>query len=69
VVVTICHTSYVEIKNRRIVVQANLGIKHGPISKITNAKSAGDMTQVVECLPGNYKALSSNPRTAKKNFF
>jgi hypothetical protein len=45
--------------NRRIVVQAGVGIKARPIQKITKAKRAGGMAQVAECLPSKYKALSS----------
>jgi hypothetical protein len=32
--------------NRRIAVQDGLGIKRDPVPKITNAKRAGDVTQV-----------------------
>jgi hypothetical protein len=49
--------------NRRIVIQ---GIKGDPISIITNAKMAGGVTQVIECLLGKCEVLSSNPNTAKK---
>jgi hypothetical protein len=52
--------------NRRITVQANLGIKWDPISKITKAKSTGNMTQVVEDLPDKCKAWSSTPSTIGK---
>jgi hypothetical protein len=34
--------------------------------KIPNTKRAGRVAQVVECLPSNGEALSSNPSTAKK---
>jgi signal recognition particle GTPase len=37
-----------------------------PILKITKVKRAGDMAQVVECLPSKHKTLSSNPLTIKK---
>jgi hypothetical protein len=45
--------------SRRLAVQADLGRKRDPISKITNAERAGGVTQVLE-------ALSSIPRTAKR---
>jgi hypothetical protein len=38
------------------VVQAGLGRKGEPISKITRAKMAGGMAQVVEYLPSKCKA-------------
>jgi hypothetical protein len=38
-------------ENRRIVVQSGLGKKQGPISKITRAKRAGRVPQVIDCLP------------------
>jgi hypothetical protein len=37
-----------------------------PISKITRAKRAGSVTQTAEQLPSQFKALSSNPSSAKK---
>jgi hypothetical protein len=40
--------------------------KQDPVFKTTRAKTAGGMAQVVEHLPSMCKALSSNPRTAKK---
>jgi hypothetical protein len=46
-----CHPSYVEKINRKIVVQVSLGIKGDLISKITKAKRAGDVTQVVSKAP------------------
>jgi hypothetical protein len=36
------------------VVQANPNIKQDPISKITKAKRAGEVTEVVNCLPSKY---------------
>jgi hypothetical protein len=42
------------------MVRGSLGKKQDPISKITRAKTAGGMAQVVERLPSNYKTLSSN---------
>jgi hypothetical protein len=40
------------------MIQASLGKKQDPISKITRAKKAGDVAQAVECLP--HEALRSN---------
>jgi hypothetical protein len=37
-----------------------------PVKKITEAKRNEGMVQVIEHLPGKYKALSSNPNTIKK---
>jgi hypothetical protein len=37
-----------------------------PIQKVTEAKRAGSMDQVVECLPSKHEALSSNSSTGKK---
>jgi hypothetical protein len=45
------------------VVQAALGKKQDPFSKITNRKRAGGVAQG---LPSKYKALSSNPSTMKE---
>jgi hypothetical protein len=36
--------------NRRVTIQAGLGKKQELISKITRAKGAGGVSQVVECL-------------------
>jgi hypothetical protein len=51
--------------NRRIEVKSGPGIKWDPILKITNKKRAGDMAQMVEHLPSNYKTLSPNLITTK----
>jgi hypothetical protein len=48
------------------VAQAGLGKKRHLTSKITRAKGAGSVAQVVENLPSKYKALSSNPSSTKK---
>jgi hypothetical protein len=57
-----CHSSYEESINRRVMVQASLGI--------TRAKRAGGMAQVVEYLPADkYKALSSNPNSMGEKGF
>jgi hypothetical protein len=48
---------------RKVAVQAGLGKKLDPISKITRAKRDGCVAQVVECLPSKCKGLSSNPST------
>jgi hypothetical protein len=45
------------------VVQASLGIKGDPISKITTAKKDGGMGQAVEHLLYKQEALSSNTST------
>jgi hypothetical protein len=50
-----------ESTNRRMEVQANLGIKQDPISKITNAKRSGGVTEQEEYLPCKCKTLSSIP--------
>jgi hypothetical protein len=44
------------------------GQKQDPISKIARTKIPGSMAQVVEGLPNNYEAMSSNPSTTKKKF-
>jgi hypothetical protein len=54
--------------NRRIVVQASLGKKQDPISKITRENRAGVVTQMVKHLPSKCKALSSKPSTEKKKY-
>jgi hypothetical protein len=60
-VVHACHPSYTG--NRRITVQADLGIKEDPIWKrIKKAKS----TQVIEHLPSKHEPLSSTSSTNKK---
>jgi hypothetical protein len=41
--------------------------KTDPISKITRAKTAGDMAQAVEHLPSKCEALNSNIGTTKRN--
>jgi hypothetical protein len=56
-----------EVKNRRITIQASLGKKQDPISKLTRAERTEDVTQVVEYLPTKRKALSSNPVPPKNN--
>jgi hypothetical protein len=45
------------------MVQVGLDKKQDLISKITRAKWAGSMVQVVDCLRSNCEALSSNPHT------
>jgi hypothetical protein len=49
--------------NRRISVQACLGIKRDPISKVINMKRAGRVAQVIEYLPSKCEALSSTSNT------
>jgi hypothetical protein len=53
--------------NRKSLVQAGLGIKQDPASKITKAKRAGSMAQAIEYLPIKCKALNSTPSTNKTN--
>jgi hypothetical protein len=52
--------------NKRVIVQASLGIKGDPISKITNTRRAGFVAQVVEPLPSKHETLSSTSSTKKK---
>jgi hypothetical protein len=61
VVLYICHPSYAGNINSRVLVQTGPGKKWDPISKITNRA-----VQVVECLPSNHVALSSNSSTANR---
>jgi hypothetical protein len=49
-----------------IVVQASLGKKQDPSSKITKAKRAGGIAQAVERLSNKCEVLSSNPSITKK---
>jgi hypothetical protein len=44
--------------SKRIVIQAGLGIKQHPMSKITKVKRAESVAQVVEHPPSKCKALS-----------
>jgi hypothetical protein len=48
-------------RNRKIWVQASMDKKLDPVFKITRAKRAGGVAQVVMCLPPHWEALSSNP--------
>jgi hypothetical protein len=48
------------------VVQAGLGKKQDPISKITRAKWARGIVQVVAYLPSKNEALSTNLSTKSK---
>jgi hypothetical protein len=50
----------------RVTVQAALGKKLDPISKLTRREKVEIVTQAVEQLPRKHEALSSNPSTAKK---
>jgi hypothetical protein len=60
--------SYAGGVGRRTIVQGQPQAKNtDPIWKIAKAKMAGHMAQVVQHLPGKYKALSSSPNTAKAN--
>jgi hypothetical protein len=49
------------------MIQTGVGTKEDTISKITRAKRAGGMAQVVECLLSKCEALSSNSSIKKKN--
>jgi hypothetical protein len=49
------------------MVQAGPGINQDTISKITNAKRAGRVAQVVEHLPSKLEAFSSTPSTTRMN--
>jgi hypothetical protein len=44
-------------------------IKWDPVSKITKAKTAGSMAQLIDHLPNKHKALSSTPMPPKKKRF
>jgi hypothetical protein len=55
-----------EVEIRRITVQAHSGIKGNSISKIIDAKRAGDVTQVVECLISKHEPLNSTLDMTKK---
>jgi hypothetical protein len=64
----VCNLSYLGSEIGRIVVQAQCAqiVCEIPISKITRAKWAGGVAQVVEHLLCKDKALSSNPIPTKK---
>jgi hypothetical protein len=56
------------------MILASPGLEWDPISKITKVKGAGGgeggcVVKVIEHLPSKCESLSSNPSTAKKNFF
>jgi hypothetical protein len=55
-----------ETENRRTMVPAGLDKKQDPFPKITRAKRAEVMAQVVECLSSKCKTLISNPIIKKK---
>jgi hypothetical protein len=61
-----CHSSYTGSINRSTVVPAGLDIKQDPIPKISKAKTAGNVAQVVEHLPRKGEAMNSNYSTPKK---
>jgi hypothetical protein len=52
--------------NTRIEIQASLGIKRDPISKITKVRETGDVVQMVEHMPSKFETLHSTPSTTKK---
>jgi hypothetical protein len=67
-VVHSCHPTYTRNMNRRIAVQAGLGINGETLSKkIPKAKRTGNIAQV--WLPSKHKALVLNPGTANKKYF
>jgi hypothetical protein len=55
-------SSYGEARIGKSQPNADPGKNIGPYPK--NSYKPGDMVQVIEHLPGNLKALNSNPRTA-----
>jgi hypothetical protein len=59
-VVHLCHSSYEERVNSRIMIESSQGINARPISKITKAKGGGAIAQVVEPLSSKLSVLSSN---------
>jgi hypothetical protein len=54
-----------EAKKRRITVQASMGKRQDPISKIIITTSTRGVSPAVECLPSRSKDLSSNPNNIK----
>jgi hypothetical protein len=52
--------------NRKILVQAGLGIKQDIISKITKGKVVWRHAQVIECLPSKRETWSSITGSVKK---
>jgi hypothetical protein len=66
-VVHICNPNYSGGRGRKVVSSRQAGAKLGRTCiKINKKKRAGDMAQVVECLPSILKALGSIPSTIKK---
>jgi hypothetical protein len=50
-----------------MVVQASMGLKREPVSKITKGKRAGVMAPEVEHLPTKHKVISLILSTTKQN--
>jgi hypothetical protein len=48
-VAQVCHPSYLRSTNRKVTVLGSMGIRPDPMSKITNAKKAGKVVQMVKC--------------------
>jgi hypothetical protein len=48
------------------MVRVSLSKRQDPISKISKEKGASNVAEVVEHLPSNWEALSSNSSTTKK---
>jgi hypothetical protein len=65
VVVHACNSSYLRSRSRMIKAPVQPWKSMKPYLK-KKQKMAGDKNQVAEHLPSNHKALSSNPRTTKK---
>jgi hypothetical protein len=61
-----CHLSYVGSINRRIKVPAGPDKKQDPIPKITKAKRAVGVAQVVKCLPSKQEALTAIPSSTRR---
>jgi hypothetical protein len=64
VVVHAYHPTFTRNVNRKIVVQADLGINSRPYSKITKVKMSEGVAQMIAHLPSKHKALTSNSSTA-----
>jgi hypothetical protein len=66
------HPSFMRSVNRRILVQVSLGINVRPYPKITKAKRARTIAQVLEHMPSKYKTqvqIQVLPKKKKKRKF
>jgi hypothetical protein len=61
-----CHPSCERSVNRRMAVQATLGMRVRPYLEKPKAERAGSMDPVLEPLPSKSEVLSSNPSIGKK---